>query len=316
MTSSIVDLPQAPPDPGALLSWDVPPLPILPLAAAVMAGLYCWGVYRVRRTGRAWPRWRTASFLAGCAALAAVTGLQIERYGYEVFSIFMFQHLTLSMAVPPLLVVGSPGRLLLRSAAHHGAGRAVLVAALWGLRSRAGRLALHPGVTIPLFLFSYYGLYLSSLFDALASTVLGHTSIEVFFLLSGLVFIVPVLAVGPLPIRQSYLGRLFDLFVEMPLHVFFGVILMMSTTPMLATFASPPEDWDLDPVADQKLAGALAWSYGEPVALLVVVIFCIAWHKHETSRSAPSSTHSDDDSAHLAYNAYLHSLATGERRVR
>ena len=60
MTSPIIDLPQAPPDPGALLSWDVPPLPVLPVAAIVMAGLYCWGVYRVRRTGRAWSQWRTS----------------------------------------------------------------------------------------------------------------------------------------------------------------------------------------------------------------------------------------------------------------
>lgn len=207
-----------------------------------MAGLYCWGLYRVRGRGIAWSRWRSASFLLGCAALVLVTGLQIERYGYSLFSVFMFQHLTLSMTIPPLLVVGSPGRLLLRATAHHGAGRWVLIAALTGLRSRAGRIALHPGLTIPLFLFSYYGLYLSSIFDVLAITVIGHVSMEIFFFASGLLFIIPVLAVGPLPVRQSNLGRLFDLFVEMPLHVFFGVILMMSSTPMLATFAFPPRN--------------------------------------------------------------------------
>lgn len=47
--------------------------------------------------------------------LAAVTGLAIDGYGYRLFSAFMFQHLTLSILVPPLLVLGAPGRLLLRS---------------------------------------------------------------------------------------------------------------------------------------------------------------------------------------------------------
>lgn len=312
MNLAAVDPPQAPPTLTALLSWDVPPLPILPIAGIVMAGLYCWGLRRIRRSGIEWSRWRSASFLLGCAALVLVTGLQIERYGYSLFSVFMFQHLTLSMTIPPLLVVGSPGRLLLRATAHHGAGRWVLIAALTGLRSRAGRILLHPGVTIPLFLFSYYGLYLSSIFDALAVTKTGHVSMEIFFFASGLLFIIPVLAVGPLPIRQSNLGRMFDLFVEMPLHVFFGVILMMTSTPMLTAFASPPPGWDIDPVADQKLAGALAWSYGEPVALLVVLIFCIRWNRDEKDQSALADRQAEEDgySELNAYNDFLKQIST------
>jgi putative membrane protein len=315
MNIAAVDPPPAPPTLAALLSWDLPPLPILPIAGIVMAGLYCWGLHRIRRRGIEWSRWRSASFLLGCAALVLVTGLQIERYGYSLFSVFMFQHLTLSMTIPPLLVVGSPGRLLLRATSHHGAGRWVLIAALTGLRSRAGRIALHPGLTIPLFLFSYYGLYLSSIFDTLAVTEIGHVSMEIFFFASGLLFIIPVLAVGPLPIRQSNLGRMFDLFVEMPLHVFFGVILMMTSTPMLATFASPPPSWGVDPVADQKLAGALAWSYGEPVALLVVLIFCIRWNRDEKDESGAADRQAEEDgySELNAYNDFLKKIGTETR---
>ena len=315
MNIAAVEPPPAPPTLTALLSWDLPPLPILPIAGIVMAGLYCWGLIRMHRRGIEWSRGRSSSFLIGCVALVLVTGLQVERYGYSLFSVFMFQHLTLSMLVPPLLVVGSPGRLLLRATSHHGVGRWVLIAALTGLRSRAGRIALHPGLTIPLFLFSYYGLYLSSIFDALAVTEIGHVSMEVFFFASGLLFIIPVLAVGPLPVRQSNLGRLFDLFVEMPLHVFFGVILMMSSTPMLATFASPPPGWGVDPVDDQKLAGALAWSYGEPVALLVVLIFCIQWNRDEKNESAAADRRADEDgySELNADNDFLKKIGTETR---
>lgn len=270
---------------------------------------YLLAVRLMRSRGAEWNWMRTASFLAGCVVLAAVTGLAIDSYGYRLFSAFMFQHLTLSILVPPLLVLGAPGRLLLRSTPHRGLGRYVLIAALGALRCRLSRIVLHPGVTIPMFLLSYYGLYLSNLFDAAAASVGGHVALQVFFLVSGLLFILPILSTGPMPVRQSNLGRFFDIFVEMPLHVFIGVILMMAPRPLTDTFAQPPANWNVDPVADQAVAGALAWSYGEPVALLTTLIFAIQWRRDEESESARREADVDRDDAELAaYNQFLRGL--------
>lgn len=305
-----IHLPVAPPTLATMLAWNPQHVPVLPLVAVGAAVLYCWGVRRVLAAGRPWLWWRTGSFLAGCALLAAVTGLGIEGYGYKLFSAWMFQHLTLSMTVPPLLVLGSPGLLLLRSVSHHGVGRLVLIVALAGLRSRLARILLHPGVMIPLFLFSYYGLYLSPLLDTVGSTWLGHLGIEIFFLATGLLFIIPVLSSGPLPVRQSNIGRFFDIFLEMPLHVFFGVILMMATSPLLALFSDPPPQWEVDPMSDQQIAGALAWSYGEPVAVLIVIIFAVRWNRDETRTvtAKERKIESDGDSELEAYNAFLKGL--------
>ena len=304
-----VVIPTSPPSLWAMLGWLPPPVPILPVMAIVLAVWYLLAVRVVRSRGRQWAWTRTASFLAGCIALAAVTGLAIDGYGYRLFSAFMFQHLTLSILVPPLLVLGAPGRLLLRSTPHRGLGRYVVIAALGGLRCRASRIVLHPGFTIPVFLLSYYGLYLSDLFDAAASSVAGHVTLQVFFLTSGMLFILPILSIGPLPVRQSNLGRFFDIFVEMPLHVFIGVILMMAPRTLTETFAQPPPDWNVDPVADQGVAGALAWSYGEPVALLTTVIFAIRWRRDEESESKKREADVERDDAELAaYNAFLRGL--------
>ena len=218
--SGLTTIPAEPPTVWSLFAWNPPAIPVLPVVAALLAGWYLLSVLRLRRMGRSWPWWSTACFLSGCLILGAVMGLSIDRYGFRLFSAFMFQQLTLSILVPPLLVLGSPGRLLLRSTPHHGPGRWVLVAALAGLRSRAAALLLHPAVTIPLFLFSYYGLYLSQLFDTIAVTWLGHNGLEIFFLASGLLFVIPILSTDPLPVRQTNLGRMFDIFVEMPLNVF------------------------------------------------------------------------------------------------
>lgn len=232
-------VPTTPPSVLGMLGWLPPPVPLLPVLAVGLAVWYLIAVGVVRSRGREWNWLRTVSFLAGCVALAAVTGLAIDGYGYRLFSAFMFQHLTLSILVPPLLVLGAPGRLLLRSTPHRGLGRYVLIAALSGLRCRLARIVLHPGFTIPSFLLSYYGLYLSDLFDAAAASVGGHVGLQVFFLASGLLFILPILSTDPLPVRQSNLGRFFDIFVEMPLHVFIGVILMMAPRALTDTFAHP-----------------------------------------------------------------------------
>lgn len=304
-----VVVPTTPPSVLTMLGWFPPPIPLLPVVAGGAAVWYLVAVRVLRSQGGQWKWTRTASFLAGCIALAAVTGLAIDSYGYRLFSAFMFQHLTLSILVPPLLVLGAPGRLLLRSTPHRGVGRWVLIAALGALRCRVSRIVLHPGFTIPVFLLSYYGLYLSDLFDAAAASVGGHLALQVFFLASGLLFILPILSTGPLPVRQSNLGRFFDIFVEMPLHVFIGVILMMAPRALTDTFAQPPENWNIDPLADQAVAGALAWSYGEPIALVTTLIFAIRWRRDEESESTKREANVARDDAELAaYNAFLREL--------
>ena len=316
--STAISVPSAPPTLAAMLGWGPPLIPLLPVTALAMAVWYVLAVRRIAARGRCWPWMRTLSFLTGCVVLAGVTGLAIERYGHQLFSAFMFQQLTLSILVPPLLVLGEPGQLLLRSTPHRGAGRWVLVAALSGLRSRTARWILHPGFTIPVFLFSYYGLYLSDLFDAVAADPVGHLALEVFFLASGMLFVVPILSTGPLPIRQTNLGRFFDIFLEMPLHVFIGIILMMAPRVLTKTFADPPATWGVDPAADQAVAGGLAWSYGEPVALVTTVLVAIRWRRDDEKRAAAREASPDTADAELAaYNAYLQRLhglpSTGQR---
>ena len=91
------------------------------------------------------------------------------------------------------------------------------------------------------------------------------------FLAAGVLFTVPMLSSDPLPAKQGYGGRLLDVAIEMPLHAFFGVVLMMATTPIVEFFATPPASWDLDPMADQKVAGGLAWAGGLASGLLPVL---------------------------------------------
>ena len=300
-------IPDAPP---TLLGYLTPlpqPFPVLPALGVLLAVAYLVGAIRLWRRGRRWSVARTICFLLGCLSLIAVTGLGVENYGYALLSVFMFQQLTLMMLIPPLLVLGSPGTLLLRATPHAGVGKVVLRAAHAGLRSRAARWALSPVLTVPLYLFTFYGLYLAGFADRILAVPGGHQTLEIAFLVSGILFTIPVLSSDPLPVRMSYGARAIDVFVEAALHAFFGVFLMMSTTLLVNNFASPTSDLGIDPFEDQWLAGGLAWSYGEGPTLLMLIYVMHRWFRDDTARAAAADRHADlhGDDELDSYNAYL-----------
>lgn len=308
--SGPVWLPTLPPSWETYLAPTLQPIPVLPAVAVLLLLLYLGGAAKLWFSGRRWPVLPTLCFVLGCVVLAIVTGAGVEGYGFRMFSVFMFQQLTLMMAVPPLLVLGRPGTLLLRAVPSNVVGRVVLVTARRALRSRLARIAIHPAFIIPLFLLAFYGLYFGDLADTVLRTWAGHTGLEVAFLVSGILFTVPVLSQDPLPVRQSHQGRALDLAAEMPLHAFFGVVVMMATTPLVPLFASPPASWQVDPERDQWLAGALAWSYGEVPGLIMMLIIVIRWQSAE-ARSTTARDRAIDQNGDPEldeYNAYLASL--------
>lgn len=303
-------LPDAPPMFADYFAVVPGPPPVLPTAAAVLAAVYLAGVVRLRIQRRSWPVWRAASFLTGCVALGATTGLAVENYGYALMSVFMFQQLTLMMAIPPLLVLGSPGTLLLRATPHRGAGRVVLRIAHASLRSRVARWALSPWIALPLYLAAFYGLYLAGFADDILTTPFGHLALEALFLVAGIVFTIPVLSSDPLPVRLSHGGRALDVFAEAALHAFFGVFLMMATTMLITHFVAPTQALGIDPIEDQRVAGGLAWSYGEAPTLLMLVYVMHRWFREDTARAAAQDRYVDrHGSSELDdYNAYLEKL--------
>ena len=311
-------MPDAPPTLADFLAPAPGPLPLLPLVAAILAVAYLAGAVHLWRQHRGWPVWRTVVFLLGCTALAATTGLGVEAYGYALMSVFMFQQLTLMIAIPPLLVLGSPGTLLLRATPHRGAGLLVLRAAHRGLRSRSARWLLSPWIALPVYLVAFYGLYLAGLADRVLAVPGGHLALEAAFLVIGVLFAVPVLSADPLPVRLGHGGRALDVFAEAALHAFFGVFLMMATTTLVGHFAAPTEALGIDPLEDQQVAGGLAWSYGEAPTLLMLVYVMHRWFREDTARAAAADRYADihGTSELDAYNAHLESLRERDAEPR
>ncbi|WNV76746.1 cytochrome c oxidase assembly protein [Geodermatophilus sp. DSM 44513] len=284
------------------------------LAVLSLLGLvgYPVAVAVLRRSGVVWPWWRTASWTAGCLALFAVTGTWLSGYGMVLFSVHMAQHMVLSMLAPVLLLLGAPVTLALRTLPRGrtlaGVPRALLLDAL---HSRVARVTSHPAFTLPLFLASLYAVYFTPLFDTLMADPLGHQFMLAHFTVTGLLFFGPILAQDPWPRTTGHGGRMLELLIPMPFHAFFGVAILMASSLVVDTFATPPAGWGIDPLADQKAAGSIAWSFGEIPTVFVMGLVLYSWMGSEQRRARRQDRAADrDQDAELtAYNERLRALA-------
>lgn len=300
-------VPTLPPSYEQLLAPNLQPIPLLPAVALLLAAAYTIGAIRLWTQGRRWSVIRTICFLVGCFILMVVTGAGIEGYGYELFSVFMFQQLTLMMVVPPLLILGSPGTLLLRATPHRGLGRTILGAALGALRSPVARAALHPASVIPLAALSYLGLYLTGAADILLRTWIGHVSLEIAFLCIGILVATPLISADPLPRRTSFVFRVVDTFAEMQIHAILGLVLMLTHTPIIPFFTTTPESWNIDSAIDQSVAGILAWTYGELPLLIILIVTLARWERRDTRQAVTKQARNDAELDE--YNEYLRRLS-------
>jgi putative membrane protein len=103
-----------------------------------------------------------------------------------------------------------------------------------------------------------------------------------------------------------------------PFHAFFGVIVMMSNSLLVTTFAATPASWGIDPLSDQSSAGGIAWAFGEFPTVLVLTVVFFQWSRSEdrANRAAERARdraiargESGEDPALTAYNERLRRLA-------
>ncbi|MGX2998518.1 cytochrome c oxidase assembly protein [Streptomyces sp. JNUCC 64] len=295
---------------GRGLAWS--PEPFFLVGCLVVLALYGWGVARLVRRGDKWPVGRTVSFALGVLSVVLVTCTGLNDYGMVMFSVHMVQHMVVSMLSPILLLLGAPITLALRALPVAGRDRRKgpreLLLGL--LHSRYIKVITHPAFTIPLFIASLYGLYFTPLFEFLMESKPGHLAMMTHFLATGLVFFWPIMGVDPGPHRPGYVMRMLELFAGMPFHAFFGIALMMASTPMIGPYQNPPASLGIDPLADQNAAGGIAWAFSEVPSVLVLIALVFQWYASDQrqARRLDRAADRDGDKELEAYNAYLASL--------
>ncbi len=319
----------------AILGFDLPPAPDLTgllwgqarldgfwlAVAALMLALYVAGVRAMHRSGDRWPIGRTVSWFVGVAIMLAVTCTGLATYAHVMFSAHMVQHMALSMVVPIFLVLGAPITLALRTLPRGGdqVGSREWLNSF--LHSRYVTFISNPIVASIIFVTSFYGLYFTGLFPWLMSGHWGHVFMGVHFLLAGSLFFWSLIGIDPGPRRPPYFVRMMILLIVIPLHSFFSVAIMMTSTVLAEDYyAVLARPYAMDLLADQHLGGSIGWALGEIPVVLVVIALFVQWVRADDrearrlDRRQDRATATGQGTDELGdYNAYLASLAERDR---
>ena len=286
-----------------MLVLDLTSISPLGWLAVVCLLAYLAGAISLWARGRRWSVLGTISFVLGCLAWFAATGLAVNHYAGELITALVFQVITLLVAVPPLLLMGSPGRLLLRATPHRGVGILALRAAIAAQRSRAARVLLHPVVAILVAIIALPGLFFTDTISWVLALPGGHQALLALMLVFGVIGGAPLWALDPLPRKPSFGVRLAGAFLELQIHALFGLVLLKNASGMLSLYSGEPVGWGVSRALDQSLSGSLVWTYGQLPLIIVLIITLSKWRRSDI-RGARHRQDAEDEALD-AYNAYL-----------
>jgi putative copper resistance protein D len=271
----------------------------LTLALLVVAGLYLYGVWRLRARGDRWPVARTVAFLGpGLGGIAAVTLTGLAAYDDLLLSAHMVQHMVLSMLAPIFLALGAPVTLALRTL-RRGPRRVLLAV----LHSRVARVLTFPLFAYGLFVVTPFVLYFSGLYRLSMRYDVVHELVHLHFLAVGCLFFWPLLGVDPLPGRWPYPARALLMFLSTPFHTVLGLTVMQSHDLVGGDwYPSLHLPW-ADPAADQRLAGAILWIGGELVSVTMLAVLVVQWMRDAEREARRIDRQLDREEAEAAARA-------------
>ena len=252
-------------------AWTFEPalLVTLPLAALV----YGRGRARLgRRIAGTKEKRRAVAFYGGLVVLAAALMSPLDSLAAALFSGHMVQHLLLMVVAAPLLVYARPTAALV--AGLPAAGRdLVRRSGLRGPNARSGLRGTAHALTNPVVVWTVGTLALWAWhMPALYEAALAHGPVHVLehasFLGAALLFWSVVFASGthrgvPRPVA------ILLVFASGVQGSALGAVLLFASTPLYSVHEPGARVWDVSPLADQQLAGALMWS---PPALMYIVV--------------------------------------------
>ncbi|MFY1595300.1 cytochrome c oxidase assembly protein [Micromonospora sp. WMMD737] len=248
----------------------------LAVGLVLAAGVYLYGVHRLRVRGDRWPVARTVFFLGpGLGGIAAVTVSGLHAYDTALLSVHMVQHMVLSMISPIFLALGAPVTLALRTLPPRPRKRLLAV-----VHSRIARIYSFPLVAFAIFVVNPFALYFTDLYRYTLEHVWAHEVVHAHFIMTGCVFFWPLLGLDPLRGRWPYPARALLMLLSVPFHTVLGLTIMQSSTLFGGDwYPSLGLTWS-DPWQDQVVAGGILWAGGEFVSVTMLAVLVVQWMRH------------------------------------
>jgi putative copper resistance protein D len=260
-----------------LTRWSLSPLPVVGCIAAVT--WYLSNARRVASAGHPVPIRRRIAFVSGVGVVMVALASSIDAYADVSFSVHMVQHVLLSFVAPPLLALGAPVALALRSASPSGRARLSAV-----LRSRVVRALTRPVIGFVAFAGLPFVLHFSPIYDLALRDTWVHALEHLALLGAGVVYWWPLVGSDPVPHRPSHIARVVSLLLLLPVESFLSLAIYSADAPLYPTYANLPAPFGPNALADQQGAAALMWVVGAAVTISIALAAAAAWRRDDEAR--------------------------------
>lgn len=214
---------------------------------------------------------RSAALKVGVVAILVALVGPVDAAAHDGLTGHMVQHLLLTSVAAPLIVLGRPLTLMLRS----GVARRRLV---WVVRSPAFGVLTHPVVGWVAFVGAMYAVHLGPLYEAALRSPAWHAAEHSLFLATAFLFWLPVIGETPAPHALSHGARLLYLALAMPAEGFLALALYSADRVLYPSYAGPGA------LADQRAAAALLWIVGDLVIVVALILAALAWKRDDEAR--------------------------------
>ena len=244
----------------------------------LLALLALWG-WRARVHAREAPARRltmlqAVTFPMGLTVLfLSLNGPVHDISDFYLFTGHMVQHLVLTIIVPPLLLVGTPGWMFRPALAS----RAVVSIA---------RFVTTPRVAFALFNLVLASWHLPPLYNAAMYFHEVHIVQHLMFLVTAVIVWWPLLSPLPELPRLSYPGQmLYSFLMTLPMTIV-SVFIVYADHVLYPAYAAAPRLWGLSPLEDQRLGGLIMWIPGGLFFYLLASVVFFKWQASARDDSA------------------------------
>lgn len=271
---------------GSAFAWGIDWLHDVPvvIVAVVAATWYFRSAKRLDRDGARppWPTRYSWYFFSGLALALLVTSGPVAHGAMSTFSMHMVQHIVLMMLGAPLLVMGAPVLLVLRTSSP-ARRRAILVPIL---RSRAFAIVTNPVVSWVAFATVLVGMHFTPAMSSLMNlSPFGHYLEYVLYLGVAICFYYTLLPGNPARNRPDAAMAVVSLFLMMIPETMTGFFLYSAGSPLFPYFTEAAGVSGPDVLADQRLGGALMWSTSMIIDVAWIAVAVHHWFGTEVVKT-------------------------------
>ncbi len=249
-----------------MTDWNLQPSILLGIALMVGAYLAAIGPLRKNFPGaRAVSRGKIISFLLGALIIFIALVSPIDEIGdHYLFSVHMWQHLLLTLALPPFLLLGIPEWLL----------RPLLQVKPI---ARFARFLTQPSVAFALFNLIFAAYHIPGIYDFALHNEPAHIVAHLLLMVTATITWMPILSPSPELPRLAYPLQIFYLFLEAIPPTILASLITFAGDVIYPTYAVAPRAFNISALEDQQVAGLVMWIPGTFVYLGALTIIFFKW---------------------------------------